>query len=111
MITSYDTQTIGNSAIQQLVRQEIERQNAQRDAETAAKLAEQEKRIAELEERLKSKSARVDALCGQMLDALPAYYPDPEPGSRLGDALWGLIGLALLAFDRWNAKAVRRWYP
>lgn len=111
MITAYDTQAIGNSAIQQLVRQEIERQNAQRDAETAAKLAEQEKRIAELEERLKSKSARVDALCAQLLESLPYAYPDPEPGSRLGDVLWGLIGLALLTFDHWNAKAVRRWYP
>lgn len=111
MITSYDTQAIGNGAIQQLVRQEIERQNAARDAETAVRLEAQERRIAELEERLRSKSARVDALCAQLLETLPYAYPDPEPGSRLGDAFWGLVGLTLLLFDRWNAKAVRRWYP
>ena len=111
MITTYDTQSIGNEAIQALVRQEFERQAARRDAETAAKLEEMETYVRELEARLTAKTQRVNDLCAQLLATLPDTYPEPEPGSRLGDALWGLLGLGLLVFDRLNARAVRRWYP
>ena len=45
------------------------------------------------------------------LETLPETYPDPEPGSRLGNAVWGLIGLGLIVYDRLNERAVRRWYP
>jgi len=111
MITSYDTQTIANGAIQALVRQEMARQNAEREAETNRKLRAMEAYIRELEERLTVKTRRVDALCAQLLETLPDAYPDPEPGSRLGNAVWGLIGLGLIVYDRLNERAVRRWYP
>lgn len=111
MITSYDTQTIANGAIQALVRQEMARQNAEREAETNRKLQAMEAYIRELEERLTAKTRRVDNLCAQLLETLPDTYPDPEPGSRLGNAVWGLIGLGLIVYDRLNERAVRRWYP
>lgn len=111
IIAAYGTQSIANADIQRLVRQEMARQNAVRDAEAAAREAALEKRVAELEERLMMKSRRVDELCAQLITALPDAYPDPDPGTRLGNALWGLVGLALLAFDRLNARAVARWYP
>ena len=84
MITSYESQTIANGAIQALVNQEIARQNAAREAETARKLEAMERYVRELEERLSAKSKRVDDLCAQLMETLPETYPDPEPGSRLG---------------------------
>ena len=111
MITSYDTQTIANGAIQALVRQEVDRQTAQREAETDAKLRTMAAYIRELEERLTVKTRRVDDLCAQLMETLPDAYPAPEPGSRLGNALWGLVGLGLIVYDRLNERAVRRWYP
>lgn len=109
MITSYDTQTIANGAIQALVRQEMARQNAEREAETNRKLQAMEAYIRELEERLTAKTRRVDDLCAQLMETLPEACP--EPGSRLGNAVWGLIGLGLIVYDRLNERAVRRWYP
>ena len=111
MITSYNGQAIANSEVQLLVRQEIERQSAEREKAMRERLAEQDRKIRELEERLRTKSARVDALCARQLAALPDTYPEPKRGSRIGDALWGLWGLILLTFDKYNAKAVARWYP
>lgn len=111
MITSYDTQTIANGAIQALVRQEVDRQTAAREAETDAKLRAMAAYIRELEERLTAKTRRVDDLCAQLMETLPDTYPAPEPGSRLGNALWGLVGLGLIVYDRLNERAVRRWYP
>lgn len=110
LVTTHETQAIVNAQIQALVRQEIERQTAEREAATAARLAEQERKIRELEERLKAKSRRVNALCAQIMETLPEYYPEPDRGSRLGDMLWGLWGLILLGFDKLNARVVPRWY-
>lgn len=108
LITAYDRQSIMNRQIQALVRQELERQQAEREAATAKRLAEQDRKIRELEERLKSKARRVDSLCAQLMDTLPE--PEPVPRRRLSDLLWGLWGLALLAFDKYNARAVEFWY-
>lgn len=99
MITTYKGQAIMNRQVQLLVRQELDRQRTEREAATARRLAEQERKIRELEERLKAKSARVDSLCSQMIAAMPDTHPDPAPGSRLGDLLWGLLGLVLIGFD------------
>ena len=99
MITAYEKQAIVNRQVQMLVRQELDRQRTEREAATARRLAEQERKIRELEERLKAKSTRVDSLCAQLIDAMPETHPDPPPGSRLGDALWGLLGLILIGFD------------
>lgn len=108
LITAYDRQSIMNRQIQALVRQELERQQAEREAATAKRLAEQDRKIRELEERLKSKARRVDSLCGQLMETLPE--PEPLPRRGLSDLLWGLWGLALLAFDKYNARAVEFWY-
>lgn len=108
LITSYDRQAIVNRQVQMLVRQELERQQAERDAATAKRLAEQDRKIRELEERLRSKTQRVDSLCGQLMATLPE--PAPKPRRKLSDLLWGLWGLALLTFDKYNARAVEFWY-
>ena len=34
-----------------------------------------------------------------MIAAMPDTHPEPAPGSRLGDLLWGLLGLVLIGFD------------
>ena len=114
IITSYDTQSIGNSVVTALVSQELARQSARR-AEEEARRAEQTRReIAALRAQLQLRKDRDERYYREkILEARRAYAP-PEPHGPVAEFLsgvcWGAVGMIVLAFDaldEWVMRSAR----
>ena len=91
MIKAYEGQTVHNAMIDAIVKQEIERKN---NARVAALEAEN----ARLRDELALRRQKDAAVYTRFIEYAARDYPEPGPGTKLGDILWALVGYVVLGF-------------
>lgn len=109
MITAYPTQRIGNAAVQALVRQELERQRAAELENESRRSRRLRRQVDALQRQADLRRDRDARRTRERIGELAAAYPPPKPGSALGNALWGALGLVVLALGALGDLAREVW--
>ena len=91
MIKSYDGQRVHNAMIDELVRQEIARQNV-------ARIAELEAEVKRLEGEMELRKLHDERLYTRCIADAERDYPEPERETLLGKIGWALLGWVVLGF-------------
>lgn len=112
MITSHDKQRIGNSAIQALVQQELQRQMADFILEHAEADAAKDAEISRLRGMLEIRENRARKNYAELIEGAERDYYRPELPKVvkvLKSIIWGFIGAVLVGYEKLEAAAAGRY--
>lgn len=100
MIKTYEKQAVRNSLVDEMVRQEIERLNAERDAEEAERQKAIEAEIKRLEDELALCKKRETRIFTQFIEDDKEVYPPTKEPTVLAKVWWAIVGWTVLGFDK-----------